>query len=248
MKKYIGKCIYCLCLKGEEELTDEHVVPEGLLVPGQEALILEKASCKDCQETINKIETDVLRNLLKLARSALGLRSKHKTHQKVFDALVDDKITKLPIAKLGAWIMLPIFEEPHFGQKNIKGINIIGAVLIQNGKEKLLQPDGAKSIGVQFKFSPVNLARVLAKIAYGFAVFKYGMDRLEKSYLPDIILGTESSVGKWVGTIKKTHPKEKLYLRVKIGIVKGEQILCHISLFDEWDGPTYVICVSNIRK
>jgi hypothetical protein len=243
MKKHIGKCIYCFSSLGE--LTDEHVIPHGLLIKGQEPIVLENASCEICQNIINKVETDVLRKLLKLARSFLGFKTYNKSHPEEFLANVDGMQKTLSVKDLGAWIMLPVFEKPHFGTKKERGIFIVGSTLIKSGGtdiNRLTKTLGAKSIGVTFKFDPTKFARTLAKIAYGFSIYQYGLERFEKSLLNDIILGTDLSPGKWIGSIDR-KVSEETYIGIRTGIVKGNQILCHISLFERWGGPTYVICV-----
>jgi hypothetical protein len=51
-----GRCIYCRKAFPDPELSEEHVVPAGL----GGALVLEHASCTECQRMIEPIETHVI--------------------------------------------------------------------------------------------------------------------------------------------------------------------------------------------
>ena len=245
MKKTVKKCIYCG--KSDGKLTDEHVVPSGLLVSGQEGMVLEKASCATCQKIINKVETDVLKVLLKQPRSVLGFKSKHKTHQKKHMARMDGNEVEVKMGEVGAWISLPEFEQPHLGNKKQTGINIVGNTLIVYNHEKFTEKMKKKklsSVGLTFNFKPAFFARFIAKMAYGFFVYQYGLDKLKESYLPKIILGKNDDIGSRVGNIQVKKLDERTIVRIDIQIKsENRSAICYIRLFEPWGGLTYVVHV-----
>jgi hypothetical protein len=60
----VGRCIYC---GTTEHLTDEHTVPYSL----NGALMLRKASCKNCADSTSRFERSVSRDALEVARSVM---------------------------------------------------------------------------------------------------------------------------------------------------------------------------------
>ena len=76
----VGQCIYC----GSEPIGEEHIIPQG--VGG--TLVLGKASCGDCEETINRFEANVLNTVLYVPRVAAAFAvSEEKTANQTESAL-----------------------------------------------------------------------------------------------------------------------------------------------------------------
>jgi len=242
MRKHIGKCIYCG--GSDSKLTDEHIIPYGLLLEGQEELVLEKASCVSCQEIINKVETNVLKVLLKQPRSVLGFRSRHKTHKNEHVAKIDNKEVQVKMGEIGAWITLPEFNKPHLGTKEQEGIDVIGTSLIVYNHEVFTEKMKKKeisSISMTFKYEPAYFARFIAKIAHGFFVYKFGLDRLKDLYLPGIILGKDSDLGARIGCIQTEKLEEKTIVRIDVHIKnKSKDAVGYVRFFEPWGGFTYV--------
>lgn len=240
MKKTVGRCIYCGT--NSQSLSREHIVPLGLLPKGQEELVLEKASCSTCSDKTSAFERNVLRNLLRMARASLEMKS-YREHPKSFPIKIGREKLDVLVEKLGAPIMLPIFSKPA---ANKIGIDVVGAQFIWYEDEKLIKLIKEHgSIQVKWKFKPVDFAKMVAKIAYGFAIYQYGIERFREVFVLPSILGEVNDVGNWVGCIdKKTDGTN--YIHLESGINKG-QVVVHIRFFEKWNGPTYVVLVGKIK-
>src|SRR3546814_4848160 len=86
----VGYCIYCGADSDPSGLTDEHIIPRAL---GGDR-ILQKASCKPCQRTINhEFENYVLGKMFGVARAQLSAPFRKKK-EKRWES-VDRKSTRL---------------------------------------------------------------------------------------------------------------------------------------------------------
>lgn len=72
----VGFCIFCGVTHGE--LTDEHIIPEGL----GGTVTLPKSSCKDCEKITSKFEMTVARFIYGNYRIKQGYPSKRKKQKK----------------------------------------------------------------------------------------------------------------------------------------------------------------------
>lgn len=236
MKRFIGNCIYC---DSKDDLSDEHVVPYGLLPKGQEGLVLEKASCPECCKITSSFEREVLRNHLRESRAYLKMKTRRKYPKETILKIGKSEDNKeVAIDEVGAIIMLPIFEKPT---PSAKGINVIGSILIRNGGislKSLADKNNTNSIGFSWDFKPIAFARMIAKIAYGFAIYKYGKEKFKRIYVLDAILSKDGDLGRVVGCIDRIITGDK-YINLKLGINNG-LIISHVRLFEKWGGPTYV--------
>lgn len=238
MKKIIGVCIYC---ESRSNLSDEHVIPLGLLPKGQEEFVLEKASCPDCKDKTSMFERGVLRHLLRMARSSLKMKS-YRKHPDRFFIMANGENIEIPVEELGAPILLPIFAQPSV---NKIGIDVVGSHLIWHGEEKLMKLIKDKGeIGVKYNFRPTDFAKMIAKIAYGYAVYQYGVDRFSEVFILPSILGTKDDIGSWVGCIDKKVTNSN-YISLEIGI-NNKQILVLVRFFEKWNGPTYAVIVGRV--
>ena len=71
----VGPCIYCGTTGSEcNPITDEHIVPEGMAG----AIILEKASCRDCARIISRAEGLCQRKMFPGIRALYGLYGKRR--------------------------------------------------------------------------------------------------------------------------------------------------------------------------
>lgn len=107
-------------------------------------------------------------------------------------------------------------------------------------QQKLIE-GGLKGALAYAQFQPVDFARVLAKIAHGYAVWWAGIDGFRPLLLP-IILGTNDHVSYWIGGTFEDGPLKPLvpdefeprpYQIYPFQIeVEGEQYIgCQIRLF-----------------
>jgi hypothetical protein len=247
----IGKCIYCGTDQGK--LTDEHVVPFAL--GGR--FVLRKASCEACQKVTSRFEFDVLRGPLLTSRLTLGMPTRNKKtrpteirYPDLFDAdgekidLTNDGTPRLFIALEFA---LPAF----FDKQPIdKGIRVTGYRTLQISGPKIngLFGTGISSIQFSESYPAVSYARLIAKIAHGFATAAFGLDNFEELYLPDAILGKTDEIGKWVGCL---HPPQmgKSHGTYKVSFAHNGPFVCAIvKLFASWETPEYLVVVGQLRE
>jgi len=199
----VGKCIYCK--KSGVALSEEHIIPYGL--NGNQVLL--NASCSDCSKITSAFELDILRHTFMLPRKVFKMRSRHNHDDEIPAKLeIEGKtVQSIKIPKDDAPIMfaLPIFLPPSVldnrpFQPGIQGtgefqINEIRGI----AKEKLRKKHGGPSIvSFDIAYKPTNFARMLAKIAYGFAVANFGIDDIEDLGILSAIKGETDDIGKWV--------------------------------------------------
>lgn len=207
----IGQCIYCGQTEGT--LQDEHIIPYGLNGTWE----LKAASCADCAEITSSFERDVLRKALIAPRVALGFRSyRPKKIPKTLPLEIDRGRGKeeldVPIEEHPAVAVLPRFEMPSWitSRTRRSGINLIGANTVYFGRIPL--PDfvkkykGTKLTG-SVTYEPVAFARMVAKIAFGYCVARFGLDAVRNAYVLPAILGKAEDVGTWVGSTDGYLPK-----------------------------------------
>jgi hypothetical protein len=194
------KCIYCQERKGDSR---EHIIPDALLERlANSAWIIQKGSCEFCQKIINVYETDVIRSLFKGIRPVVGIK---KNKVEVFS--IEENIIYSPDAYIATNV---IFEMP---QTLSNSPNYIGKIKVREFYCNLFDPNsllnglinqgqlGENLLG-EINFSPANLMKMLAKIAYGFGVFQFGETFHNKSLLPKIILNKcDQELSKYIGSI-----------------------------------------------
>jgi hypothetical protein len=261
----VGKCIYCK--RADVKLSEEHIIPYGL--NGNQILL--NASCSDCSKITSAFELDILRHTFLLPRRAFGMRSRHNQNDELSARFeTGDGTTKyIQIPKDDAPIMfaLPIFLPPSVldnrpFQPGIQGtgefqINEIRSI----AKEKLKKKHGGPGkISFDIAYNPNNFARMIAKIAYGFAVAHFGIDDIGDLGIVSAIKGETDDIGKWVGCVKDEkfaintvlhswqmrisasyqidNPKETMDARAIYGI----------SLFSLFNTPEYTVVVGNVKN
>lgn len=247
----VGRCIYCLTT--DKHLGGEHIVPHG--IDGQWKL--KKASCRQCERITSSFEFQVLRKELAEARCALNLytKRKHKWPEElpiVVSREGREEIVYLPLDEHPAIMTLPLFNLPAYsnGRSYNKGIDVSGVVMIQVGglpPRQIAEKYKADSLIFQSENKYVAFARLLAKIAYGFAVATYGLDMIEKAYVLPAIRGELDDVGRWVGCpISSLISGGNQLHEIKLLVDKGE-ILAYIRLFLPFRAPEYLVIVGHVR-
>lgn len=245
--KRVGKCIYCLSC--DRKLSDEHIIPFGL----NGRWILDKASCSRCSKITSAFETDVLGNIFYSTRASFGLKKRHGHYPKTFilrgeiDGRLHEKVVS--VASHGAVICLLGYKQPAYldGRQYKNGIDVTDSYLIRtNGRDLsgLGRELGFTTISFTNKFRQQNFERFLEKIAYGFAVLKYGVDAFEEVYVLPSLLGKVDDVGRWLGSF----PPETSNEDIRVGFSeKNKEVLVDIRLFGKLPVPTYVVVVGKLR-
>jgi hypothetical protein len=250
--KYIGKCIYCGAI---DKLTREHILPRGLGGPW----LLLKASCRKCAKVTSDFERDVLKEFFILPRTKLGLPTYHPKNRPEgfsFKSTIDgeEEVMDFPVSDCPTLFMMPQFKKPGFIDRNtqVKGILVSGMSL--HGKESELREFKTKFNIESLSYTRslrTSFARVLAKIAYGMAILKYGLDMIEEAYVLPSIRGDKDDVGQWVGC-EDPHkspallPKERFLHRIDVLQNKNE-VGARIRLFASYQTPEYLVIVGRLK-
>jgi len=248
----VGKCIYCG--KTDVPLQTEHIVPYGLNGPWE----LLDSSCQKCAAITSSFERDVLRNSLIVPRVALNFptRRKHK-RPKLFPLCVTsngkEEITKVPIHEHFGIMMFIISETPAYldGRPYEKGVSIKGSIQVQvSGPPiaELAKKYKGKSISINVTWQGNSFERLLAKIAYGFSVAFFGINRLEKAYVIPAILGEKDDIGRWVGCAPDMQLSVGKFLHeINLAVINNELIV-RVKLFALYDVPEYLVVVGRLKE
>ncbi len=243
----IGRCIYCGSTT--EPLSREHIVPYGL----NGEWVLQKASCSECADITSKFERSILRGLLPQARAALKFQTR-STHPETFPIVIEvngqKKTINLIPEDYGAVVLLPLFKMPAFLEKRepIQGtLDVIGMAMQRiTGTDitELHKRYGAQKIDFSFAINFDHFLRLLAKIAYGYAVLNYGLDGFNEIYALPIIMGETDEVDKWIGSEHSTIGDEEV--SIKLSKV-GNDLVAKIRLFGKRQVPTYVVVIGSLK-
>ena len=159
----------------------------------------------------------------------------------------------VPVEEHFSTMMLPIFALPAYldHRHYEKGIDCIGWVMIQVGgppAQELGKKHRTESLAVTVTYRPVDFARLLAKIAYGFAVAAYDLSVIEEAYVLPAILGKSDDVGFWVGCAsdKPLAPGNDLH-EIRLSVINHE-IRGHVRLFAEFNAPEYIVVVGRVSE
>jgi hypothetical protein len=207
----VNECIYCGSRDG---LTDEHIIPAGL--GGGD--ILPRASCKACALDTSKFELRLLRGPLWPARVRFGIGGKRRPSDvpTSFEMhVVRDGASRLERVAASdhlSSIVLPVLAKPGLlrsdwsaGSIDVSGI-YVGH--IDRTPEQTRKGLGAEDVSVTMRYPVADFARLLAKIAHGYAVAHRGLASVTSKRLVPGILGRElpnvahqvGDLSRWVGT------------------------------------------------
>jgi hypothetical protein len=249
----VDRCIYCG--KDGPGLTNEHVIPMGLLPKNEPGLVLRDASCKDCRDITSGFERAVLRRLWLPARAGLGLRSYRKRNiPRVYPLTIvrngRDENVLLPLGEYPATLQLLEYEPPvHLTHKPYAaGINVNGNVLIQVAGPRLnevLMNHGSLTAKISATFEGNTYERLVLKVAYGFAVATIGLSNIAEAWVVPTILGQTDNVGMWLGCDGDKRLSLAYFHGMSIAIV-GNEIHCRVRLFANFNTPEYLVIVGKV--
>lgn len=249
----IGKCIYCG--DSESSLSEEHIVPLSL----GGIWTLKKASCQKCQDIISRVELDVLRYTLLPVRAKMNLPTRHKNKRpNQFPLTVvkegQRETIDIPIVKRPTILILPEFRKPAYidKRKYKKGIDLVGMLAYQVGQPSFTEfstEHDITSISESVTYSAkggFTFARLLAKIAYGFAIVRFGVGVIDDNYILPAILGKSDDTGKWVGSTGRVLPTTKSLHEIGLSVKDGD-IHSYIRLFANFKPvvPEYVVVIGR---
>lgn len=248
---FIGQCIYCR--KRCESLQDEHVIPYGL---GGDLKLL-KASCKKCADVTSAFEGEILRNVFLPARAKLKLPTRHKKNRpEKFPLSIEKngqrKDIEVPISEHFTTVTLPEFKLPAFLERRSykRDIELIALSMSPVGKpqiKEITKKHDAQSLIIENSFTHA-FPRLLAKIAYGFAISEFGLGKMQKTYVLPAILGESKDIGRWVGCLpysKQRTAGEGLHV-LRLHMIHKKVVLAYVRLFASCDTPEYLVVIGTL--
>lgn len=247
----IGKCIYCGTTAGK--LSEEHITPYGL----SGRLTLLDASCEPCTRVTSGLENTILRNLFFAARAALGTLTRRPKERLKPQPMLVEKEGRIQVIK-AVWqeqwkvIQLPIFKlpacvdnRPYSGGIECTSMDVFE--LSERGTEIVARHGAEKVIPHNYRME--DFARFIAKMAYGYAVERYGLEAFEKTYVLPAILGKSNDIGRWVGcSDRREFPVRQCNISVGYKIILGDDLAVKIKMFPRFDGAEYLVVVGKIKE
>lgn len=250
----INRCIYCVATT---DLTNEHIMPKAL--GGTQTLL--KASCRTCATKTGEVERRVLKESWGGFRWVLGMPTRRPKERPV-EVPVEVRHgaewheVMLPVSKYTGAAAFPVFREPPAFRGSEEADLVWDAIRTVTASAGTTTTDdtpagraGADGYRIPVAFDPKAMARLLAKIAHGYAVDFFGLDSFE-AYLPPAILGDSDDVGRWVGS-----PGASLFAdppneghRIRIGTAgETRRIIAGIQLFANAGAPEYFVVVGELK-
>lgn len=249
----VGYCIYC---GAQDNLTKEHIIPYGL----SGTAVLPDASCSRCSTITSKFEGKVLSGPLADVRKLLRMQSRSKHENASVDtelALIKDGkpfVVRVPLEESPIILSFPIFTAPHYltGAQEM-GITLKGVASILFGlhPKEVIKRFGAQTIEIQDRPSePIEFARMLAKIAFCYAVKIGVLNKLDGPCLViPATLGQSDDIGRWVGTIDgpfRTYPGILHRLEVHQDQERG-LLMVEVQLFAHSQTPSYSVVLGRLH-
>jgi hypothetical protein len=118
--------------------------------------------------------------------------------------------------------------------------------LSERGSEIATRHAADRVIPRQYRLE--DFARFIAKMAYGYAVERYGLQAFEKVYVLPAILGESDDIGRWVGcSDRREFPVRQGNVSVGFRIISGDELVVKIKMFPQFDGAEYVVVVGKIK-
>jgi len=215
----INQCIYCLKKPGditwvdkqrvERQLTladfgREHVIPAGL----GGTVVLGAASCPNCEGITGNYERIVARDMLWALRSLSG----HRSGLRIPDGPVVAVIPKL----LPPSILLGSIDQPL----TLKFVRIT----VDTDDLQALRLRSHQELPTKFIVDHIVLSRVVAKIAHGSCIQRWGLGGFIP-FLPKVILGQREDYWRFIGGREKGAQTSDLHRIDTEGV--------HLTAFDQ---------------
>ena len=260
----VGQCIYC----GAVELpanarcfSDEHIIPLSL----GGTLVLRQASCEACQKIINRqIETPVASQEWGRLRAKRDFPTRHKRERAlqkrtpVRASATDGSTLRIPLHDHSTPVLLYKFSEARILcglPRETDSLRWTADVLVSHDEEMAMQrkyPQWNRTHKIRAQ--PYAFARLLAKIAHGYAVAEYGFSKLG-AFTPlatAIILGHSDDYFYTVGgswDILPGVPGGDHITDISVRLVSPERalLIVYIRLFSQITTPLHHVVVGEIN-
>ena len=251
----IGECIYCGT--HEEPLTREHVIPYGLNGPWT----LARASCKACSDVTTKFEHGVMRSLWPHVRTVLSMQSRHQGKGPATLPLYVQRrgaaeYVQIPKSEYPLYLLTPLMPPPSiaWSSRILPGaflscdlIHLCGPSFEEVRAAKFTD---AEFVGSRAQFQPNDFVKMLVKIALCIGVLCLGPETFKDSPLPDMVLGKNPDLNRFVGGWYNTPMADadigvhavKVFLQVQ-----QRTIHVFLRLFAQFGGPEYQIIAGTLH-
>jgi hypothetical protein len=238
----IGACIYCYRIG--VDLTDEHIFPEFL---GGRIKLLQ-ASCHGCNKITSGIESKCANGMFSSALPFMRLRKKGPPPKRgklpvIFVVNGKKNLRRVDIHEYPPSLRLNEYAPPDaaVGRSTPSAAPIVTNRILwvmEHAHEpkgawemkikRLRDREGASHIGLPVRYDDRAFARMIAKIAYGYAIAIFGMGCFAPFILPPI-LNDKEQTGRFIGGF----PNDKLPPDILAELPK----LDHLVSFRLWFHP-----------
>lgn len=249
--RVVGQCIYCFT--HEAPFSREHVIPLGL---NGELLLLD-ASCASCRRITSRFEQDAMRSALIGPRTGLRMRTRRPRERPTRLPLLVERGGRrqqilIPAEEYPAFLATPVFAPPaHLsGLPYASGIVVRGAGRTQVSGlplSALRQKYRCEYAGVQIAYQAVEFARLVAKIAYGYAVLVMGLGAITNAHVLPAIRGDSTDIGRWVGSVEGEPIGPNTGLHALSLKVNDGEIHVFVRLFAQFNAREYVVVIGRVK-
>jgi hypothetical protein len=241
----VGRCIYCGSVEG---LSDEHVIPYGL--GGQWKLL--DASCRKCADVTSAIEGRVLRWGLGDLRRKLSFPTRRPKRGPIslgYRVGEEDRNEDVPPEDHHGGFIMPVLAPPAClsdGPPRDLPLTVGGHLKWHTPSlQRLVDRSGAQAVNLRL-VDPIDLTRMLAKIAYAFAVGCLGPNAFEEVYvLPTILHGPNA--GQYVGCVAEPPKNSEVGLHQITLVFTPRDVIAYVRLFAQMRMPEYTVVVGRVR-
>jgi hypothetical protein len=238
----VGECIYC---GSTEDLSDEHLIPLALEGP----FVLERASCAACRNLTGQFEGELLRGWLLPARLALNLKTRHPRKRPTTLAVgTATGSREVHFTEYPTLLYLPVLEPPALARGSTDHRLLVRPeqALINLSRVPLpaLLAKHGPGFRVESTLDPYTFAQLLAKIAHGFAVARYGVRGFVSDVLEPMLFGDRELLGRYVGGSVDGRLSDAGLHGVELNEINGV-IHTRIRLFAQLGGPEYLVVVGR---
>jgi hypothetical protein len=209
-------------------------------------------------------ESNVLRNQLIAARAAMGLQTRNPDNRPVkFPVILARKAgeTELYETKEGSpdeqpvVLALPIFGPPLSllspDSRKVARFPVSWKGFL-GGKNKdqfmaELAADGFDGFDIEVDVYPADFAVMIAKIAYSYAIAKYGDQLIQETEIADLILGKKNEITNYVGNLplNNLEPDNIAFHRLALQMMDDNTLIARVKLFARIGTPDYVVVLGK---
>lgn len=249
-KVTVGQCIYCGV--NDVPLQKEHIVPYSL----GGSWVLHEASCSQCADVTRKFEGIIATEQALVIRTIANLptRRKHKRPSRLplkVKRAGQEETIDIPVEIYPIHLALEVYSPPVYLDRRPyeRGINVRGIVTRGSSPQVLRDKLNIDGYTVTANLVGLTQSKLLAKIAYGFAVYLYRASIINGAYVLPSIRGQRDDLGMWVGNVSEFPPgtwnlqaTSNLH-QIRLGIDANHNILASVWLFAKFGAPEYLVIV-----